>query len=140
MYSRLIHILNKFDEFGESLSNSKIVGKIFRTMMRRPRWESMISTLEVMHDTLSGFTHEEVFTHLLCFEEKLRQNEEVFTHEEVLTPKLKEIAFQAQKSPSRHYSSKTSSNSSSMNDQIIMKIFERMLNLEKKHNKKRDEK
>jgi hypothetical protein len=45
MYSRLIHVLN---EVGESLSNSKIVGKIFRTMMRRTRWESMISTLEAM--------------------------------------------------------------------------------------------
>jgi gag-polypeptide of LTR copia-type len=48
MYSRLMHILNKFDEVRESLSNSKIVGKIFRAMMRRPRWESMISTLEAM--------------------------------------------------------------------------------------------
>jgi hypothetical protein len=48
MYSRLMHILNEFDEIGESLSNSKIVGKIFRAMMRRPRWESMISTLEAM--------------------------------------------------------------------------------------------
>jgi hypothetical protein len=48
MYSRLMHILNEFDEVGEFLSNSKIVGKIFRAMMRRPRWESMISTLEAM--------------------------------------------------------------------------------------------
>jgi hypothetical protein len=30
-----------------------------------------------MQDTLGEFTHEEVFTHLLCFEEKLRQNEEL---------------------------------------------------------------
>jgi mRNA-degrading endonuclease YafQ of YafQ-DinJ toxin-antitoxin module len=133
MYSRLMHILNEFDEVGESLSNSKIVGKIFRAMMRRPRSESMISTLEAMQDTLGEFTHEEVFTHLLCFEEKLRQNRE-------LTPKLKETALQAQKSPSHHYSSKTSSSSSSMNDQIITKMFERMLNLEKEHNKERDEK
>jgi uncharacterized protein YjgD (DUF1641 family) len=72
MYSRLMHILNEFDEVGESLSNSKIVGKIFRAMMRRPRWESMINTLESMQDTLGEFTHEEVSTHLLCFEEKLR--------------------------------------------------------------------
>jgi uncharacterized protein YjgD (DUF1641 family) len=70
-YSRLIHILNEFDEIGEFLSNSKIVGKIFRTMMRRPRWESVISTLEAIQGTLGEFTHEEVFTHLLCFEEKL---------------------------------------------------------------------
>jgi gag-polypeptide of LTR copia-type len=72
MYSRLMDILNEFDEVGESLSNSKIVGKIFRAMMRRPRWESMISTLEAMQDTLDEFTDEEVFTHILCFEEKLR--------------------------------------------------------------------
>jgi hypothetical protein len=133
MYSRLMHILNEFDEIKESLSNSKIVGKIFRTMMRRPRWESMISTLEVMRGSLDEFTHEEVFIHLLCFEEKLRQNGE-------LTPKLKETALQSQKSSSRHYSRKTSSSTSFMNDQIITKMFERMLNLENEHNKERDEK
>jgi gag-polypeptide of LTR copia-type len=133
IYSILIHILNKFDEVGESLSNSKIICKIFRAMMRRPRWESMISTLEVIQDTLGEFTHEKVFTHLLCFEEKLRQNGE-------LTPKLKEIVLQAQKFSSRYYSSKTLSSSSSMNDQIIINMFERMLNLEKEHNKERDEK
>jgi hypothetical protein len=32
----------------------------------------MISTLEAMQGSLGEFTHEEVFTHLLCFEEKLR--------------------------------------------------------------------
>jgi predicted oxidoreductase len=93
----------------------------------------MISTLEAMQDSFGEFTHEEVFTHLLCFEEKLRQNGE-------LTPKLKEIALQAQKSPSHHYLSKTSSSLSSMNDQFITKMFERMLNLEKEHNEERDEK
>jgi hypothetical protein len=133
MYSRSMHILNEFDEIGESLSNSKIVGNIFRAMMRRPRWESMISTLEAMQDSFCEFTHEEVFTHLLCFEEKLRQNGE-------LTPKLKETALQAQRSPSHRYLSKTSSNSSSMNDQVITKVFEIMLNLEKEHNEERDEK
>jgi hypothetical protein len=128
-----MHILNEFDEVRESLSNSKIVGKNFRAMMRRSRWESMISTLKIMQDTLGEFTHEEVFTHLLYFEEKLRQNGE-------LTPKLKEITLQAQKSSSHYYSSKTLSSSSSMNDQIITKMFERILNLEKKHNKEWDEK
>jgi gag-polypeptide of LTR copia-type len=133
MYSRLMHILNEFDEVGESLSNSKIVGKIFRAMMRRPRWKSMISTLEAMQGSLGEFTHEEVFTHLLYFEEKLRQNGE-------LTPKLKETALQTQRSPSQYYLSKTSSSSSSMNDQVITKMFERMLNLENEHNEERDEK
>jgi gag-polypeptide of LTR copia-type len=133
MYSRLMHILNEFDEVGEFLSNFKIVGKIFRAMMRRPRWESMLSTLEAMQCSFGEFTHEEVFNHLLCFEEKLRQNGE-------LTPKLKETALQAQRSLSHHYLSKSSSSSSSMNDQVITKIFERMLNLEKKHNEERYEK
>jgi hypothetical protein len=84
----------------------------------------MVSTLEAMQGSLGKFTHEEVFTHLLCFEEKLRQNRE-------LTPKLKETALQARRSPSHHYLNKTSSSSSSMNDQVITKMFERMLNLEK---------
>jgi hypothetical protein len=71
MYSRLKHILNEFDEVEEFLSNSKIVGKIFRAMMRRPRWEIMINTLEIMQDTLGEFTHEKIFTHILCFKKKL---------------------------------------------------------------------
>jgi hypothetical protein len=66
MFSRLMHILNEFDEVRQSLSNSKIVGKIFRTMMRRPRWKNMISILVAIQGTLSKFTHEEVFTHLLA--------------------------------------------------------------------------
>jgi hypothetical protein len=37
MYSRLMNILNEFDEVGKFLSNSKIVGKIFRAMMRKQR-------------------------------------------------------------------------------------------------------
>jgi gag-polypeptide of LTR copia-type len=125
MYSKLMHIFNEFDEVGESLSNSKIVDKIFRAVMRRPIWESMINILESMQGSLDEFTHEEIFTHLLCFEEKLRQNGE-------LTSKLKETALQAQRSPSHHYLSKTSSSSYSMNDQVITKMFEIMLNLKKK--------
>jgi hypothetical protein len=93
----------------------------------------MINTLEAMQGSLDEFTHEKVFTHLLCFEEKLRQNGE-------LTPKLKEITLQDQRSPSHHYLNKTSSSSSFMNDQVITKMFERMLNLEKEHNEERDEK
>jgi mRNA-degrading endonuclease YafQ of YafQ-DinJ toxin-antitoxin module len=93
----------------------------------------MISTLKTMQDSLGEFTHEEVFTHLLCFEEKLRQNGE-------LTQKLKETALQAQRSTSHHYLSKTSSSSSSMNAQVITKMFKRILNLKKEHNEKLDEK
>jgi hypothetical protein len=93
----------------------------------------MISTLKAMQGSLGEFIHKKVFTYLLCFEKKLRQNRE-------LTPKLKETVLQAQRSPSHHYSSKTSSSSSSMNDQVITKMFERILNLEKEHNEERDEK
>jgi hypothetical protein len=57
-----------------------------------------------------------------------------------ITPKLKETTFQAKKSPSHYYLSKISSSTSSMNDQIITNMFERMLNLEKEHNKEQDEK
>jgi hypothetical protein len=128
-----MHILNEFDEVEESLSNSKIIGKIFRAMIRRLRWEGVISTLEAMQDTLGEFTHEEVFTHLLCFEENLRQNGELIS-------KLEETGLQAQKFPSRYYSSKISSSSSSMSDHIITKMLEIILNLEKEHNKERDEK
>jgi hypothetical protein len=118
MNSKLMHILNEFDEVGESMSKSKIVGKIFKAILRRPRCESMIITLEAIQGTIDEFIHEEVFTHLLCFERKLRQNEE-------LTPNLKETVLRAHKSPSRYYSSKTSSSSSSMNDQIITKMFKK---------------
>jgi uncharacterized protein YjgD (DUF1641 family) len=91
MYSRLMHILNEFDEVGESLSNSKIVGKIFRVMMRKPRWESMISNLEAMQGSFGEFTHEEVFTHLLCFEKKLDKTES--SHQNSKKPhfKLKDL-------------------------------------------------
>jgi hypothetical protein len=101
-------------------------------MLRKPRWKSIIRTFEMMQDTLDDLIHEEVFTHLLCFEEKLRQNGKLIL-------KLKVIALQALKFSLRYHSSKTPSNSSSVNEQIITKIFGRMLNLEKDHNKERDE-
>jgi hypothetical protein len=85
-----------------------------------------------MQDTLGKFTHEEIFTHFLYFEEKLRQNGK-------LTPKLKVTALQAQKYPLCYHSSETSSSSSFMNEQIITKMFEIIFNLEKEHNKERDE-
>jgi hypothetical protein len=77
-------------------------------------------------------SHIKIFTHLLCYEEKLRQNEE-------LTPKLKATALQAQKSSLCYHLNKTPSSSSFMNEQIITKMLEIMLNLEKEYNKERDE-
>jgi hypothetical protein len=37
MYSRLMHIQNKFDGLRDSLSNFKIVDKIIKVMMRRSK-------------------------------------------------------------------------------------------------------
>jgi hypothetical protein len=37
IYTRLIDIQNEFDKLGEFLSNSKIIDKNFRIMMRRSR-------------------------------------------------------------------------------------------------------
>jgi gag-polypeptide of LTR copia-type len=76
MYLKLMHILNEFDNLGESLSNSKMVDKIFRVMMRRQKWESIINILEAMEGTLNEFT-----------------------------PKLKATALQAQRSSLHHHSS-----------------------------------
>jgi hypothetical protein len=37
MYNRLIHIQNEFYEFGETLSNEKVVGKLLRVILRKSR-------------------------------------------------------------------------------------------------------
>jgi hypothetical protein len=48
MYSRLMYILNEFDKVGEYLYNYKIISKIFRAIMRKPRWESDKPQLYIM--------------------------------------------------------------------------------------------
>ena len=80
---------NEFVELGEPISNNKVVGKILRVMLRRSRWESMISALEVLSG-VQPFTPDELFAHLRSCEEKLRQ---AGVHEQT----SKTIALPAQK-------------------------------------------
>jgi hypothetical protein len=42
-------------------------------MLRRPRWETLVSALEAMQGTNYVFAPDELYTHLRCFEEKLKQ-------------------------------------------------------------------
>jgi hypothetical protein len=51
MYNRLLSIQNEFSDLGEPLTNNKVVGKILRVMLRRPRWKALVSTLEAMQGT-----------------------------------------------------------------------------------------
>jgi gag-polypeptide of LTR copia-type len=48
MYNRFLSIQNEFLYLGESLTNNKVIDKILRVMLRRPRWEALVSALEVM--------------------------------------------------------------------------------------------
>ena len=73
MYNRLMRIQNEFIELGEPLSNDKIVGKLLRVMLRKPRWEGFISALEAIQGTRKTFTSDELYAHFRNFEEKLRQ-------------------------------------------------------------------
>jgi gag-polypeptide of LTR copia-type len=66
MYNRLLSIQNKFSDLGEPLINNKVVGKILRVMLRRPRWEALVSALEAMQGTNDAFTPDELYTHLRC--------------------------------------------------------------------------
>ena len=70
LYTRLMYIQNEFIDLGEPLSNNKIVGKLLRAVMRRPRWEAIVSALEAVQGANDTLTPDEVYTHLRCFEEK----------------------------------------------------------------------
>jgi gag-polypeptide of LTR copia-type len=72
MYNRLLSIQNEFSDLGEPLTNNKVIGKILKVMLRRPRWKALVSALEVMQGTNDAFTSDELYTHLRCFEEKLK--------------------------------------------------------------------
>jgi gag-polypeptide of LTR copia-type len=73
MYNRLLSIQNEFSDLGEPLTNNKVVGKILRVMLRRPRWEALVSALETMQGTNDAFMPDELYTHLRYFEKKLKQ-------------------------------------------------------------------
>lgn len=144
MYNRLMLIQNEFIELGEPLSNDKIVGKLLRVMLRKPRWEGLVSALEAIQGTHTSFTPDELYAHFRSFEEKLIQSGEL-KHES----KSKTMAFPAQ---NRNHPS--SSNNRLSNDQFINKIdhessknalllskmFQGMLDFERKYNKEREEK
>jgi hypothetical protein len=40
MYNQLLFIQNKFSDLGKPLMNNKVIGKILKVMLRRPRWEN----------------------------------------------------------------------------------------------------
>jgi hypothetical protein len=48
MYNRLMLIQNEFLDLGESLKNKKVIEKILRVMLRKLRWETLVSMLEVV--------------------------------------------------------------------------------------------
>jgi hypothetical protein len=48
IYNRLSFIQNEFSDLSEPLTNNKVVGKILRVILRRPRWEALVSALETM--------------------------------------------------------------------------------------------
>jgi endonuclease III-like uncharacterized protein len=73
IYNRLLSIQNEFSDLDESLTNNKVIGKILSVMLQRPRWETLVSTLEAMQGINDIFTPDELYTHLRCFEEKLKQ-------------------------------------------------------------------
>jgi hypothetical protein len=68
MYTRLIHIQNKFIELGEPLSSDKLEGKSLRVLLRKPRWEGYMSTLEAIQGVNATFTMDELYTLLHSFE------------------------------------------------------------------------
>lgn len=53
-----ICIQNEYVELGELLSNNKILEKLLCIMLRRPRWEALLSVLEAMQSTNDSFTPE----------------------------------------------------------------------------------
>jgi gag-polypeptide of LTR copia-type len=73
MYNRLLSIQNEFSDLGESLINNKVIDKILKVMLRMSRWEALVSALEAMQGLNDAFMSDELYTHLRCFEEKLKQ-------------------------------------------------------------------
>jgi gag-polypeptide of LTR copia-type len=73
IYNKLLSIQNEFSKLSEPLTNNKVIDKILSVMLWRPRWKAFVSVLEVMQGTNDAFTSDELYTHLICFEEKLKQ-------------------------------------------------------------------
>jgi gag-polypeptide of LTR copia-type len=73
IYNCLMTIQNNFSDFEEPLTYNKVVIKIFRVMLQRPQWEALVSGLEVIQGVNDYFSLDELYTHLRCFEQKLKQ-------------------------------------------------------------------
>jgi gag-polypeptide of LTR copia-type len=145
MYNRLIHIQNKFSELRETLSNEKVIGKLLRVMLRKPKWEGYVSALEAMQRVQATFTPDEMYAHLRSFKETLKQAGEP-VHES------KAIACSTQNIKPHNHSSTSNSqfttsdsfiqkldHESSKDAFLLSKMFQGMLSFEWKYKKEREE-
>jgi hypothetical protein len=57
-------IQNNFSDFDESLTNNKVVGEILWVMLRKLRWETLVSVLEAMQGANDSFSPDKFYTHL----------------------------------------------------------------------------
>jgi gag-polypeptide of LTR copia-type len=105
MYTRFTILINEFVDVGDLLPTNKIVTKLIRVMMVRPSWRGYVGALQAMQGR-DQFTPEDIYAHLKCYEETLRQAESVNSSH-------KTMAFAAQNS--KLYNSSNSSNHSSPN-------------------------
>ena len=110
-------------------------------MMKRPKWESIVSALEAVQGTRDTFTLDELYTQLRCFEEKLKQ-----TGEQKSEPKA--LALPAHNIKNFNPSSSQSNRKNfiqridhevSKDALLLSKMFQGMLEFEKKYNKEREE-
>ncbi|KAJ1696040.1 hypothetical protein LUZ63_012738 [Rhynchospora breviuscula] len=98
MYTRFIQLLDEFNNIGETLSNSRVIGRLLRALVGRPQFDNLISTLETQQRSHNNLTPEIIYTHYQCVEEKLKQLGE-------LRYEPKSIALSASEnkaSPSKH--------------------------------------
>ncbi|KAJ4793822.1 Pol [Rhynchospora pubera] len=73
MYTRFIQLLDEFTNIGETLSNSRVIGRLLRALVGRPQFDTLISTLETQQRSHNNLTPEIIYTHYRCVEEKLKQ-------------------------------------------------------------------
>ena len=141
IYSRLMEIQNQFCELGEPLTNNKLVGKLLRAMMKRPRWESMVSALEAIQGTRDTFTLDELYTQLRCFEEKLKQAGEQKSEPKALALPAHNIKHfnPSSSQPNRETLIQRLDHEVSKDALLLSKMFQGMLDFEKKYNKEREE-
>jgi gag-polypeptide of LTR copia-type len=105
MYTRFTILINEFIDVGDHLPTNKVVTKLIRVMMVRPSWRGYVGVLQSVQGR-EQFTPEEMYAHLKCYEETLRQAESVNSSH-------KTMAFAALNS--KPYNSSNSSNHSSPN-------------------------